>query len=391
MKFGISVYPEQKTFEEIESYLKLASKYDFKKVFTSMFTIGKNAQEIIERSTILCNLAHRYGMEVSVDANPPLFEYLGAKPEDLSIFKEIGIDSIRMDMNFTDERDVQLVNNKEKIKIEFSAFMIDAVNKIIDNGADSKNMLVCHNFYPQRYTGIDSKIAQSINDHWKTKGIPVGIFISSTETNATGPWPVMDGLPSIEEHRDIPCDIQVRHLLAMNNVDEILFGNAFASEEEFKSISSIIDILNKKDGQLEDDDANMLIKTLLPPEPLKKHLLTICFEKNISDIEKKIALEFPLHIDLNDGTSYMLRSRLPRYKNEKVLYRNVDKKIFKRGDVVIVNNNCNRYQGELQLVLKDMKVDRQRNLIGHINEIEKFLIDYIKPLEQFAFIEGKAK
>ena len=37
---GVSLYPEQETLEEIDAYLKKASAYGFKKIFTSI-TINK--------------------------------------------------------------------------------------------------------------------------------------------------------------------------------------------------------------------------------------------------------------------------------------------------------------------------------------------------------------
>ena len=37
---GVSLYPEQETLEEIDVYLKIASSYGFKKVFTSMFYVS---------------------------------------------------------------------------------------------------------------------------------------------------------------------------------------------------------------------------------------------------------------------------------------------------------------------------------------------------------------
>ena len=36
---GISLYPEQESMEEIESYIQMASKYGFTKIFTSMFSV----------------------------------------------------------------------------------------------------------------------------------------------------------------------------------------------------------------------------------------------------------------------------------------------------------------------------------------------------------------
>ena len=49
-----------------------------------------------------------------------------------------------------------------------------------------------------------------------------------------------DGLPTIEEHRDMPIEIQLKHCLALDNIDEIIIGNAYASDEEFKAIAEAI-------------------------------------------------------------------------------------------------------------------------------------------------------
>lgn len=62
-------------------------------------------------------------------------------------------------------------------------------------------------------------------------------------------------------------DIQYRHLLSLNNVDEILFGNSYASETEFKA-------LNEIDTYIADMNSE-------PPEMLKmfkfknKHILKL--------------------------------------------------------------------------------------------------------------------
>ncbi len=46
MLLGVSVYPEQVSMEEIDAYLALASKYGFKKVFTSMFSVEGTKEEV---------------------------------------------------------------------------------------------------------------------------------------------------------------------------------------------------------------------------------------------------------------------------------------------------------------------------------------------------------
>lgn len=55
--------------------------------------------------------------------------------------------------------------------------------------------------------------------------------------------------------------------------------------------------------------------------------------------------------------------------------------------MVIVNDNLAHYLGEIQVVLKDMPVDGQRNLIGRIRKDEIFILDEIKAGDGFTFME----
>ena len=45
---GVSVYPEQETLQQIDEYLKLASSHGFTKVFTSMFSIEGDKDEVTQ-------------------------------------------------------------------------------------------------------------------------------------------------------------------------------------------------------------------------------------------------------------------------------------------------------------------------------------------------------
>ena len=60
---------------------------------------------------------------------------------------------------------------------------------------------------------------------------------------------------------------------------------------------------------------------------------------------------------------------------------------WNEGDVVIVNDNLKHYRGEIQIVLKDMEVDGQRNLLGRIAEEEIMILDHIKANDAFTFME----
>ena len=359
---GVSLYPEQETLEEIDAYLKKASAYGFKKVFTSMFSVPGTKEEIIAYFKDFTKIVHKYGMIVSGDCNSELFHRLEATETDLSVFKDIGVDILRMDFSFNDERDATLINNKEGIKIEMSTSFIDIIETSIKKGAKPENISTCHNFYPERYTAPSLETINDINNYWKAKNIPVAIFISSLVKGSHGPWPVSDGLPTIEEHRDMPIEIQLKHCLALDNVDEIIIAK------------------NESLGFLADFVPHGLTKRI----PFKIHL-----DKGITALEKEILFNYPSHSDLGDCMNYMLRSRWTRmiYKGKEISCRPCDKAYYTRGDVVIVNDNLVHYRGEIQIVLKEMKVDGQRNLLGHIDENEIFILEHIKAKDVFTFVE----
>lgn len=386
IQLGVSLYPEQETLKDVEAYLAMASAYGFTKVFTSMFSVKGTREEVVGYFKEFTKIAHKYNMKVSGDCNSEFFERMGATERDLSAFKDMGIDIIRMDFSFHDQRDAVLINNKDNIGIEMSTAFIEVIEGAIANGANVENLSTCHNFYPQKYTAPSMEAIRRLNGYWREKGIKTAIFISSAKEGTHGPWPVSDGLPTIEEHRQLPIEVQLTHCLAMGDVDEILIGNAFAGEEEFKAIRRVMDKafvtipVNENLGFLKDYVAHGDVRRI----PFYVEL-----EEGVTDLEREILFDFPSHSDMGDCMHYMLRSRLPRilYRGRSIPERKCHKTHYTKGDVVIVNDNLAHYLGEIQVVLKDMLVDGQRNLIGRIRKDEIFILDEIKAGDGFTFME----
>lgn len=386
IKLGVSVYPEQEKLEDIDAYLALASKYGFKKVFTSLFSVPGTKEEVFAYFKEFTGIAHKYGMEVDGDCNTEFFQKMGATENDISVFKELGIDTIRMDFCFKDERDVTLINNKEGIQIELSCAFIDFIDTAIKNGANVENMSACHNFFPERYSGPSLEMINEVNEHLQALGVRTGIFISSQVKGTHGPWPVSDGLPTLEDHRDLPIEVQLKHFLAMNNVDEVIIGNAYASEEEFKKIDEVMKATfvnipkNEKLGFFAD---------FLPHGNLKRIPFSVNLVEGITDVEREALFGFPTHSDMGDGMYYMLRTRTTRMllRGKEIPHRPSTKEYFTRGDILIVNDNLAHYRAEVEIVLKDMKNDGQRNLVGRISEDEIMLLDHIKANDVYCFIE----
>ncbi|UPU39051.1 DUF871 family protein [Erysipelothrix sp. Poltava] len=111
--------------------------------------------------------------------------------------------------------------------------------------------------------------------------------------------------------------------------------------------------------------------------------LSVELVQDIPEIERKIVLEEP-HFNRGDLGDYLIRSTMSRVK-----YKGHDFKIFntpdviKRGDIIIESSLFGHYAGELQIATKDMKNTGKSNVVGHVIEEERFLLDRIKPWQKF--------
>lgn len=376
-KLGISVYPDKSPKEEVYAYMEKAAKLGFKRIFTCFLSIPEDKREsyLVEFKEFMTK-AHELGFEVAADTNPEVFKLIGATPDNLKPFVDLGLDIIRMDGNFGTQGDIQLTRNQDNIKIEFNASMDSGVELLIKNGGNHEQIIMCHNFFPERYTGLDFDLFQEYNRYWKELNLHTAAFVSSNNENTIGPWQVFCGLPTVEIMRGLPIDLQARLMLAAGNVDDILIGNYPATDEELEALSKI----NFQAIEMRVDEV---------PE--------------ITANEQMIMYEFGPHWDRYDHSSFMLRSSMPRVKfkekasvqdfglssNQTVVDKNIphhdcDKKVFTRGDVLIVNDNLAHYRGELEIVLTEIPNDGERNLVATIKEEELQLLEFIKPGHHFA-------
>ena len=379
-KLGISVYPDKSPKEEVYAYMEKAAKLGFKRIFTCFLSIPEDKREsyLVEFKEFMTK-AHELGFEVAADTNPEVFKLIGATPDNLKPFVDLGLDIIRMDGNFGTQGDIQLTRNQDNIKIEFNASMDSGVQLLIKNGGNREQIIMCHNFFPERYTGLDFDLFQEYNRYWKELNLHTAAFVSSNNENTIGPWQVFCGLPTVEIMRGLPIDLQARLMLAAGNVDDILIGNYPATDEELEALSKI----NFQAIEMRVDEV---------PE--------------ITANEQMIMYEFGPHWDRYDHSSFMLRSSMPRVKfkekasvqdfglssNQTVVDKNIphhdcDKKVFTRGDVLIVNDNLAHYRGELEIVLTEIPNDGERNLVATVKPEELMLLDFIKPGHHFKILK----
>ena len=229
-RLGISLYPEHSTQEKDFAYMELAAKYGFSRIFTCLLSVEKGAEETVAEFGGFMKRAHELGYTVAVDTNPHVFERLGATATNLKPFADMGVDIIRLDGHLGDEGDIMLTRNREGIKVEFNGSGNLGLDLLVERGADKRNMVTCANFFPEPWTGMSEERFVELSRKYHKAGFQTAAFVSSQEPETFGPWPVFAGLPTCEDDRRRPIDLQVRHLVGTGLIDDIIIGNAFASE-----------------------------------------------------------------------------------------------------------------------------------------------------------------
>lgn len=361
-KMGISLYPERSTFAKDKAYLDLAYKYGFKRVFTSLLQIEKEKNQVLAEFKQVIDYANSLDMEVMVDINPRLFEQLDISYNDLSFFYELGADGLRLDLGFTGAEEAQMTRNPYRLKIEINmSGGTNYVDNIMSYSPDTDHLLGSHNFYPHRYTGLGYQHFVYCCEKFRRYNLNTMAFVNS-QTATFDPWPTQDGLCTLEDHRELAIDTQVKHLRLTGLIDDITIANAYASEAELQAMSESF-------------------HALYP-------ILHVDVVEDITE-DERLCLFNHLHSYRGDASEYLLRSTLTRvyYKNQPFPAHNTQN--IKRGDVLIDNASYDQYKGETQIALQSMQNDGRTNVVGHITEEELFLLQFLKPWSNFGLKENK--
>lgn len=361
-KLGVSVYPERSTFEKDAAYLDLAAKYGYQRVFTSLLEIKGNKDEVVANFKKVITYANKLGLQVMVDVNPDLFKQLGVSYDDLSFFHNLGAWGVRLDLGFTGQEEARMTHNEYGIKIEVNMSKgTHYVDTIMDYYPEKNNLLGSHNFYPQQYTGLGYNYFVETSKQYRQYGINTAAFVSSNDATY-GPWPMQDGLCTLEDHRGLPIATQVQHLKLTGLIDDVLIGNAYASEAELKAASDVF----------------------FSPLPL----LHVETPADLSKAEKA-ALFDQSQTYRGDCSDYVIRSSQTRviYKDEDFPAKHTDD--VHVGDVLIDNDDYGQYKGETQIALRDFKNTGRINVVGHIPAAELPIMGLLVPWMDFKFLPAK--
>lgn len=359
-RLGISIYPDKSNLDEDIRYLSIAAKHKFNRVFMNFLTVDN--EMMLEQFKKIIKYANGMEMEVIADIGPRVFKSLNIDYRDLKIFKDMGLAGIRLDMGFSGNEESIMSYNPYGLKIELN---ISSGTKYLENimsyMPNKDNIIGCHNFYPHRFTGISRKHFMKTTEEFKKHGLRTAAFVSSNEASF-GPWELNEGLPTMEEHRNLPIEVQAKDLINTGLIDDIIISNCYASEKEISNLA------------------------LASGEILE---LNIEMYNDLPEIERSILFD-ELHFSRGDVSEYMIRSTQSRVKYKGYDFRLINPKRLEKGDIVIESSLYAHYAGEVYIVLKPMENSQRSSVVGKVIDEEIFLLDYIKPWQKFKLKEYKS-
>lgn len=356
-RLGISIYPDSSSMEDNKRYLNLAAKYGFSRIFTNLISVEGDKETVLNEFKEVVDHGRNLGMEVIADVSPSVFKSLDIHYTDLKFFKDMNLTGIRLDLGFTGNEESIMSFNPYDLKIEIN---MSSGTKYLENimtyVPNKDNIIGCHNFYPHRYTGISRKHFMETTRIFKKYGIRTAAFVSSS--NATfGPWLVNEGLPTLEEHRELSIEVQAKDLFNTGLIDDVIVSNCYASEGELKAL-----------GEMNKDILTLNVEIM---DKLPKAEKDIIFEE--------------LHFNRGDVSEYVIRSTQSRVKYKGCDFKVINPKHIEKGDIIIDSSLYGHYAGELQIALKPMKNSGRTSVVGKIVNEEIYLLDYIRPWQKFRF------
>lgn len=359
MRKTISIYPskEEKYLNKCEEYIRLANKYNFTTVFTSLHLPENDINSQVLFLGDLSKLVKQYNMELIADIGGNSIKQIISNSDLLN--KLDGVDIFRLDYGYNHE-DIkylkEVLNNK--------GFMINAsiyneeesIKEVEFIKSINAEVYACHNFYPRIESGIDAEFALRQKQIFDRLNVPIYYWVPS-HTNPRGP--IYEGLPTLEEHRYMEISDITIDLVNRFNADGIMLSDNFYTEHEIKEV--------------EDN-----IKPLDNPIEIKVETLNDKYDDII----------FKTHEFRYDSNNRFLRSKSSRTMAEfakKIEPENCT--IRKAGAITIDNCKYERYSGELQVVLKDSVADEKVNVVGYINNDDLYKLKFYINGYKYKFIK----
>ena len=316
-------------------------------VFLSLHISEEFDASFCQRAEEACHALADMGFRIIADVSVKTVAQFGCA--DLTeLAEKLRIWALRIDYGFSLSEIIAMAE-KMPIVLNASTTMLEDARAITARG---KCVMAMHNFYPRPETGLDEEYLLETTKKLQEAGLKVLAFIPG-DTQKRGP--VFEGLPTLETHRKSLPSAAFADLALNYGIEEIFVGDPGLSRKE------------------------------------RERIIRFCREGILS-----------IPCEINDSWSHLYDQVFTcRIDSPKRLVRFQESRIYSCQGQAVVPENClertagtltvdniryGRYSGEIMLIRSNLPADHRVNVIGHVPENTRLLLDLIDRGSKFTLV-----
>lgn len=316
-------------------------------VFLSLHISEEFNETYCRRAEEVCRTLASYGFRVIADVSRKTLVQFGYR-DLIQLAADLQLWALRIDYGFSRE---EIAAFAEKMPIVLNASTVTAEDAAFI-AARGREVYAMHNFYPRPETGLDEEYLLETTQALRAAGLKVLAFIPGDETLR---GPVYEGLPTLEDHRNVLPSAAFADLCLRYRMDEIFLADPGLSKREAERIRCFCreDVLCVP-AQLDPDYEHLYDQVVTCRMDSPKRLVRV------------------------------MESREYSCKGAAVAPKNC--KDRPQGAITIDNENYGRYTGEIQIIRSDLKADDRVNVIGQVPSNALLLLGCIKGGRKFKLV-----
>ena len=316
-------------------------------VFLSLHISEEFDDSFCRRAEEACHALADMGFRIIADVSVKTVAQFGCT--DLTeLAEKLRIWALRIDYGFSRE-EIEAMAKKMPIVLNASTTTEEDARAIAAKG---KQVMAMHNFYPRPETGLEEDYLRETTAMLQRAGLKVLAFIPG---DAQKRGPVFEGLPTLEDHRNILPSAAFVDLVQNYGISDIFVGDPGISQKEIDRITRFC-----RDGILS-----------IPCEIHDRwsHLYDQVFTCRPDSPRKLVRFQ---------------ESRVYSCQGQTVEAENCVERTV--GTLTVDNLRYGRYSGEIMLIRSDLPADHRVNVIGQVPENARLLLRLIGRGAKFTLV-----
>ena len=317
-------------------------------VFLSLHISEEFDDSFCRRAEEACHALADMGYRIIADVSVKTVAKFGCT--DLTeLAEKLRLWALRIDYGFS-RSEIEAMAEKMPIVLNASTITAEDAAAIAERG---KLVMAMHNFYPRPETGLEEDYLREITEKLQKAGLKVLAFIPG---DAQKRGPVFEGLPTLEDHRNVLPSAAFADLVLNYGISDIFVGDPGISQKEIDRITRFC-----QEGILS-----------IPCEIQENwhHLYDRVFTCRPDSPRKLVRFQ---------------ESRIYSCQGQTVEAENCTERTV--GALTVDNLRYGRYSGEIMLIRSDLPADQRVNVIGRVPENALLLLGLIGRGRKFVLVK----